>query len=791
MTSPSPRGSPSPARSLPRLLVAWALAAGLAVSAPACRADEPRFQRAPAPVRVGPTRRDGCPAGDPALPGVERVDPSLVRALSGAATGAHRHTNRLALESSPYLRQHAHNPVNWFPWGAEALCRAREGDRLILLSVGYSTCHWCHVMERESFEDEEIARQINADFVAIKVDRESRPDLDEIYMQAVVAMSGHGGWPMTLVLTPDLQPVFAATYLPPRAGVRGARSGLVEVLAELRRRHRTDREGLLREAEQVGARLALDAEPMPPGDVPGPDLVAAGAGALARGFDADEGGFGRAPKFPQPSRLLLMLEHHRASGDARALAMVTATLDAMARGGIHDVLGGGFHRYATDRAWNVPHFEKMLYDNALLAVALVETFLATGEERFAGLARETLDYLLRDMRHEGGAFFAATDADSPLGTESVEGAYFTWTPPELDAVLAPERAALARQAFDVRADGAVEGRSVLRVVVTPGALAAERGTALPALEGELAEVRATLLAARGRRPPPARDEKILVAWNALAISALARAGFALSEPRYATAAERALEFLDRELRSADGALLHEWVAGSARTPAFLDDHAALALAHLDVFEASGRAEHLARAVELEAHMTRAFREPSGIYRMSSAAHDAARRPIAIDDGAVPAGTSLAALALLRLSLLTGDDATLERADALLAALSPALRRAPPADPPPRLGVSLRHARAREIAIVGEPGRAALLDVLRRSRVPHVRVLGAAGARDELLRRVPWLAGKVPLDGRATAYVCERGRCELPTSDPRELARQLEGPARAAGALDRGAPGPAR
>ncbi len=743
--------------------------------APGCSCEsEPRFR--PSVPSVERTTSARSPTGDPRLPGVEFVDVALLARLDAATAlepasprtdpAAPRFTNRLVLEASPYLRQHAHNPVNWFPWGDEAFERARSSGRPVLLSIGYSTCHWCHVMAAESFEDEEVARFINERFIPIKVDREERPDVDEIYMRSVQAMTGNGGWPMTLVLTPDRQPIFAATYLPPRAGVRGARSGLVEVLGDLARRYSEDRDVVLAEAAASTRRLIAESRPVPPAGVPGPELVSGAVATFARSFDSAHGGFGGAPKFPQPSRLLLLLEHHRAAGDPQTLAIVTRTLDAMIDGGIHDPIGGGFHRYATDAAWLVPHFEKMLYDNALLATVLVEAWLATRNARYAAFARETLDYVLREMRDGAGAFYSATDADSLLNGEEVEGAYFTWTSDEIRRAVGPDLETLAIALYG--GGGVVEGRGVLRFARSA------RDAAQPE---QVEQTRSLMLETRRERPPPARDEKIVVATTGLAISALARAGFALDPPDYIAAAERAHDFLWDHVRDADGSLLHEWILGEARLPGFLDDYASLLVASLDLFEASGERRFLERAVVLAAALDARFLDTeTGAYFVSQQAHAAPLvRLVAYDDGAMPAGTSLAALGLIRLAALTDDASSADRAVALLRALMGPLTRAAVAMPHALLAVALHHARVREIAIVtsqGDPGDT-LLAVVRSSRAPRALVI--TSTPESLADIVPWLRDRVAASGHATAYVCERGRCELPTADAEELRRQLDSP----------------
>ena len=685
-------------------------------------------------------------AGDPALPGITNVDAELALRLA-ATEGASeaRFTNRLALEASPYLRQHAHNPVNWFPWGEEALERARTEDRPILLSIGYSTCHWCHVMARESFEDEEIARVINERFVAIKIDREERPDLDERFMRAVIAISGRGGWPMTIVLTSDAQPFFAGTYFPPRAGP-GARIGMLEILTELSAEYETNRAAIVREASERSVRLATQAEPLPAAPIPDAAVLTHAVTTLAHAYDAEWGGFGDAPKFVQPPRLAFLLEEAQRIGDTATLAMVTHTLDRVIDGGIHDHVGGGFHRYSTDAHWEVPHFEKMLYDNAQLASLLTETWQASGDDRYRAVATETLDYLVREMRHADGGFFSATDADSETPEGEVEGAYFTWTRAELAAVLDPGAAEGVASSY-----GVTDERSVLHLVAPSEAI-------------DLSMLRA----ARDRRPRPSRDEKVQAGWNGLAISAFARAGFAMHEDRFVDIASTTFEFVWAHMRDSSGALMHEWIDGTASGDAFLDDYAALLVAALDLFDATSDPRWLDRARELasglDAHFTTTR---DGPLRLGSA-----DSPIVYDDGVMPSGNALAVMGLLRLAEVTDDAETRARAERLLSALSTPMQHEPTAMPYALLALSRHLASPREVAIVSPAGSdaEALIAVLRRTRVPNTHVITTDV--DALVTRVPWLAGKVAIDDRPTAFVCERGRCELPTSNPVQLAAQL-------------------
>jgi uncharacterized protein YyaL (SSP411 family) len=675
-------------------------------------------------------------------------------------------TNRLAGESSPYLLQHAHNPVDWFPWGEEAFRTARAEGKPIFLSIGYSTCHWCHVMERESFEDPEIARELNLHYVAVKVDREERPAVDATYMSAVQLMTGRGGWPMTLVLDHERRPFFAATYLPARDGDREGATGLLTVLRSLRTAWDQDRTRVHAVAAEVAARLQQRARAAAPGEVPGPEALAAAVRDLAGAFDAEEGGFGVAPKFPRASVLGLLARAHRRTGDPRALEMLQRTLTRMAAGGIHDQLAGGFHRYATDARWRVPHFEKMLSDSAQLASVYLAAFQLTSRPGYARVARRTLDYLDRELGDPSGGFRSATDADSlaPGGTRE-EGRFFTWTPAELRGALGPARAGVAARCFGVTAGGDLDGRSVLHLPApAPGAPSRARCD----------EVGRALLQARAGRPPPDTDDKVVAAWNGLAVSAFAAGALVLDEPRYAARATRALEHLLGAM-SPDGKLLRSWRDGRPGQPGTLEDHAFVAQGALDLFEATQDLRWLGAAVSLHQAIERRFRDQAGGYFRS--AHDdepLLTRDKPGDDGAEPSGNAVAALNLLRLAELTGDEAWRRSALATLRAFAGGLDGA--GTPAMLAAVDFASDEPLEIVLVAPRGgdAGALLDVVRRTYVPN-KVLVVATEGDDLLERarvVPLLGGRRALRGRPTAYVCRGSACDLPAMAPATLAAQL-------------------
>jgi len=675
--------------------------------------------------------------------------------------------NRLANQTSPYLLQHAHNPVDWYPWGPEALERARVEDRPIFLSIGYAACHWCHVMERESFENPEIAALMNEHFVSIKVDREERPDLDDVYMAAVQAMTGSGGWPMSVFLTPDLRPFFGGTYFPPED--RHGMPGFPRVLAAVADAFRTRRS----EVEQQAGALAghLQAQLAVPGGDRAPERrqLDAAVARLAATFDEARGGFGGAPKFPPAMTIEFLLRAWRRSGDAATLRMVTRTLDAMAGGGIHDQLGGGFARYSTDADWLVPHFEKMLYDNALLAHAYLEGYRATGDVRYADVARSTIEFMLAELLTEDRGFASALDADS----EGVEGRFYAWTWEQFTDALAggglgeADRRALAAH-WGVTEAGNWEGTNVLH---RPG------GTDAPA---ELVERgRAALLEARGARVRPARDDKQLAAWNGLALRAVAHAALVLAEPGYAAATEGLVAFITRHLLRDGDRLWRTARDGRGHTPGFCEDAMAVADGLLEAHAALGTAEPLLLARRLvDRAVVDFWDETGGTFVDTSSEHErTVAQPRGLIDNATPSANSLAADVLQRLALLAADESYARRASSILRAVAPALDRQPSA-----FGRMLC---AADRALLGEPldvvvaapdpSGAAALALRRAAARPYVPDLVLTGvAAGDPHASWPLHAGKAPRDGRATAYACRGYACDEPTSDPERLTDQVRG-----------------
>jgi len=700
------------------------------------------------------------------------------------ADGSPAYTNRLILETSPYLLQHAHNPVNWFPWGEEAFAIAKATERPIFLSVGYSTCHWCHVMEEESFEDEEIARYLNEHYVSIKVDREERPDVDAVYMTFVQALTGGGGWPMSVWLTPLREPFFGGTYFPPRSGMRGARRGFLDVLREQADRFHDNRTGVAEEARGFAGRLRQASAPEPAGDFPKPALLASVAAEVRTHFDAEFGGMRGAPKFPSSFPVRALLRFARRAKDVEVKRMAAETLSHMRAGGIYDHIGGGFHRYSTDARWLVPHFEKMLYDNALLAISYLEAAEATGNGDFAAVARETVDYLLRDMVAPDGTFYSATDADSPAPSgRREEGYFFTWTPGELRTALGSQDAPVAEAWYGVSDAGNFEGRSVL---FTPRSLAdAAPGLGLSpnALSTRIGSIRRKLFDVRARRRPPDRDEKVIVAWNGLALAALARAAIVLGAPGYAESAVRAAQVLVSEPR-AGRRLPHLLVRGRPHGSAFADDYVLLAAALLDIFELTSDPLWLGDATSLMNEVERSFRDVgNGGYFLTAGDHESLLVREKPDyDGPVPSANSAAALTWLRLFEYTGDESYRERAESTLRALERPLVRRPVALEHALLAVDWASDAVKQIVVVVPEGRGALgnsarplLSLLSNAFAPNSVLVVATEAdlAGGLGQKVRWASGKTLRDGRATAYVCERGACKFPTTQRDVFARQLD------------------
>jgi hypothetical protein len=684
--------------------------------------------------------------------------------------------NRLALEKSPYLLQHAHNPVDWYAWGDEAFERARREDKPVFLSIGYSTCHWCHVMERESFADEEAARVLNAAFVCVKVDREERPDLDQHYMAVCQMLTGSGGWPLTIVMTPDKQPFFAGTYFPKSR--RWGRTGLLELAPLIGEAWRTRREEVLRSAAEIIA--AVDKSR--PGrrtarEVLTETTLDEAFRELAAGFDESRGGFGGAPKFPIPHHIGFLLRYWKRTGRAEALAMAEKTLAAMRQGGIYDHLGFGFHRYSTDADWLVPHFEKMLYDQAFLAEVYAEAFAATGKSEFKRTAAEVADYVLRDLSSPDGGFYTAEDADS----EGEEGKFYLWTADELEGVLGLEEAKLAVRVYGLEAGGNFsepgrprDGRNILH-----GGLTAVGGV------GKIDKVRQKLFRAREKRVRPFKDTKVLADWNGLMIAALASVFRATGEERYLRAAERAAGFVLERMRAPDGRLLHMFAEGEARVPAFLDDHAFLIKGLLGIYEAGFDPCYLEKALELARRTIESFWDINeGGFFFAAAEPEVGARRKEIYDGAVPSGNSVMLMNLLRLARMTGRSDLEEKASRLVEVFSPDVGGHPRMYTEFLRGLDFALGPSREVVVVGKweaPDTRELLKALRGLYLPNTvtlfKPMDKAMTRRVIERLAPFTKDMDVGGGRAAAYVCSGGACLRPVSSAAELLELLsQGPA---------------
>jgi len=671
--------------------------------------------------------------------------------------------NRLISSKSPYLRQHAENPVDWYPWGEEAFRKAKELDRPIFLSIGYSACHWCHVMERESFSDPEVAEFLNRHFVSIKVDREEHPAVDAQYMEAVQLLTGRGGWPLTVFLTPDLQPFYGGTYFPPRA--RGGMPGFLDVLRAVADAWQNRREEVVGQADKLTI-LVSDVSGTLAGKADRPEKTTAELAerALAHGFDSHWGGFGAAPKFPHPSLLRFLLLRYAAASSQIALFMALKTLDSMAAGGIHDHIGGGFHRYSTDAQWLVPHFEKMLYDNALLARAYLDAFRLTERPLYEDVTRRTLDYLLRDMARPGGGFYSSEDADS----EGEEGKFYLWDYQEIREILG-NRADLFIEYYDIRRQGNFEGRNIPNLISSQDRLDQLDAQQRENIEKELAACREILFEARNRRVRPGRDDKILLNWNAFTVDTLFWAGRALGESRYIEAARQTLDFLLATFWI-DGQLFHSWCEGELQGPAVLDDHAALGVTLLSGYETTANASYLEQAYRLAEGILERFRDPqSGAFFMTTADHPHLLcRQLDYFDNPTPSGTALTVELLLRLGHLLGETRFLDHAEQALAGLSGWMQRAP-------MGVGHALLCLQTLAIGWTswvfrlPDTAALSgewpDFLReyfRRYIPaSVTAIGAANdhVAGSMCERI--FRDRDPVDGHATLYLCHGSRCEPP------------------------------
>jgi uncharacterized protein YyaL (SSP411 family) len=694
------------------------------------------------------------------------------------------HTNRLANEKSPYLLQHAHNPVDWYPWGAPAFEKARTEQKPIFLSIGYSTCHWCHVMERESFENDEIAEILNQNYVAIKIDREERPDIDRIYMTFVQSTTGSGGWPMSVWLTPELEPFYGGTYFPPQN--RWGHPGFGSILTQIAEAWSSDREKIMESARDVVEQLKKQTTVAPLHDGAPFDAATLDSGfaVLRRTFDTRLGGFGGAPKFPRPTVYNFLLRYWHRTKNQEALDMVLLTLREMAKGGMYDQLGGGFHRYAVDDRWFVPHFEKMLYDQGQLATSYLEAYQITDDRQYANVARGIFDYLLRDMVDPAGGFYSAEDADSVITREHPdlkgEGAFYIWS---WEDVAGPGREWFAYR-YGMAESGNVDndphgeftGKSILFQAHSVEDTARHFGVPVDDVRLAIGRIECALMKVRDTRVRPHLDDKILTAWNGLMISALAMGGAVLQESRYADAARAAAEFILSHLYDAkSGVLLRRYRAGEAAIPGFLDDYAMFVQALLDLYEAQFDPRHLELALKLTEKMRELFEDrESGAFFSSPAGDPTVILRVKEDyDGAEPSGNSVAVKNLLRLAAITAREDLRESADRALRAFGSRLKHVPIAIPQMLVACEWLLSRPKEIVIAGED-TAAMVTAVQRVFVPNKIVLRAdAGSRTALEAMAPWAEPMQPVDGRAAAYVCSNYACQLPVTEAVRLVELIQ------------------
>lgn len=683
--------------------------------------------------------------------------------------------NRLAKEKSPYLLQHANNPVNWYPWSEEAFELAERENKPIFLSIGYSTCHWCHIMEKESFEDEEVASTLNEHYIAVKVDREERPDVDHLYMSVCQAMTGQGGWPLTVIMTPEKKPFFAGTYFPKNRKYN--RYGLMDLLPQLADKWREDRSRV----EEIGEQIVEETKGRMLSNLGGElseQTLEKAFQHYSQTFDETYGGFGSAPKFPTAHNLSLLLRYYKRTGEERALEMVEKTLDAMHRGGMYDHIGYGFARYSTDERWLVPHFEKMLYDNALLAITYLEAYQVTGNSRYAGVAEQIFTYVLRDMTDSEGGFYSAEDADS----EGHEGKFYVWKPEEITEVLGAEDGELFCELFDITAEGNFEGANIPNwISQMPDSFAFRKGIEVPELESRANEWRRKLFEYREKRIHPHKDDKILTSWNGLMIAAMAKGAKVLNHPAYRDAAQKAESFLWTKLRQEDGRLLARYRDGEAAYPGYVDDYAFLIWGLLELYEATYDSDYLQKASGLAHDMLDLFWDPEkgGLFFYGHDAEQLLMRMKETYDGAMPSGNSVAAYSLQRLSKYVYDAFLSQKADELLQTFAGAAERYPGGHAVLLTALDFAVAPQMEIVIAGDPYREdtkQMLAAIRQRFLPHaVTILIPDGEEGERVREtIPLVADKRALGGRATAYVCEGFSCQSPTGDSKELEDLLDG-----------------
>ena len=683
---------------------------------------------------------------------------------------AAKHVNRLSQETSPYLLQHAHNPVDWYPWGDEALQKAKSENKPILLSIGYSACHWCHVMERESFEDEKIAALMNELFVNIKVDREERPDLDEIYMNAVQMLTGRGGWPMTVFLTPEGKPFYGGTYFPPED--RQGMPGFPRVLSGVAQAYRERPQDVEKSVGQILAALQRLSQSKESERSFSADIISESAQQIARAYDSEHGGLGQAPKFPNAGVYELFLRYHYHSKNQRFLDMVSHTLTKMADGGIYDHLGGGFHRYSVDEKWLVPHFEKMLYDNAQLVRIYAQIFRLTGKPRFKSVVDETVDYLLREMLHNEGGFYSTQDADS----EGEEGKFFVWTPDEISRILGDETSEIFCRIYDVTEYGNFEGKNILHSILTADQASKLFRRDLGAIESLIAESKRKLFAAREQRVKPFRDEKIILSWNGLMLSGLAEAIKISPRVEYIEAANRTINFIFTKMFR-NGHLLHTYKDGTAKHLAYLDDYAFTAAGLLDLYETTFDRINLERAVQLcEIMLGEFWDEANGAFFYTGKSHEELiSRAKPVFDGSIPSGNAIAAQLLLRLYYLTETERYRQSAETVLRSCYDAMESQPFGFAHMLCALDLYLNKPKEIILVGDKADSAVAALVRQIHSLYLpnATLQLADPEEPLEKISPLLAGKTQIGGKPTVYVCQNFTCSPPATTWEALKPLLE------------------
>jgi uncharacterized protein YyaL (SSP411 family) len=770
---------PAAARRGGALIFAFALANLVAAFAKAAEPTEAQLARVPAALPSAPPLPPAI-RNKIALELASRPSDHKPRTRNLRPDGSPEYSNRLLLEASPYLQQHAHNPVNWYPWGDEAFADAKRLGRPVLISIGYSTCHWCHVMEEESFDTVAAASYLNEHFISIKVDREARPDIDAVYMAAVHAMGRRGGWPLNVWLTPDREPFFGGTYFPPRSV--GERLGFLDVLRRINESYTNDRVRVTELSKQITGAIQqqLAGQTASQSRIPDRSVFDLALATAARAADREWGGTRGEPKFPSSVPLRFLLRHYRLTGEKDALKLATLTLEKMAAGGIYDHIGGGFHRYSTDARWLVPHFEKMLYDNALLAVVYLEAAQLTGRADFAGVSRSILDYVTREMTSSDGVFFSAADADSLNASgETEEGWFFTWTPAEIESALGADLAKVVNAYYGVTPNGDYEGRNILHAWRSREKVAAELEMSVQALDRALDHARARLYEVRSQRAQPLRDSKILVSWNGLMISAFARAGLVLDDERYVATAARAAAFILDEMQK-DGVLRRVYQGGRADGPAFLEDYAFLIAGLIDLYEVDTQPRWLRAAKTLQSTLDAHYIDAlgGGYFQTADNADALLAREKPSRDGAIPSGNSVAALNLLRLAELTGEHQYSDMVIPIFSAFSDLMDSQPTAISEMLLALDFYLSKRVEIVLIAPPdgkGLDEMLAPVRATFYPN-RVLVAAAEDEQLESHAeinPLLESRIARNGQTTVYLCQNYVCGFPTADPAVFAEQFK------------------